>query len=318
MTIENAVRDFSGRISPVREKKLVAVSGGRDSVALLHALHASGHHRLVVCHLNHCLRGRASAGDAAFVEKLAARLGLPVEIGSALVKREAAAGGVSLETAGRQARHRFLAECAARHRCRRVVLAHHADDQAETILFNLFRGSAGLRGMDGQTFHLVTGHRSPLEILRPMLQVTRQEVDRYMTLHRLRFREDATNAVAGASRNKLRLELLPAICTAMGRDVRPLLLRAQEIAAEEDRYMESMARPLSEGDTLNAAAIRKLPVALQRRVLHHWMRHRHTLPGIGFDEVESVRAMLVPDGPRAVNLSGNHFIRRRKGVLSAE
>ena len=116
MTIAEAITNFTAGHSSVRERKLVAVSGGRDSVALLHALVAAGHRRLVVCHLNHRLRGRASAGDAAFVQRLADSLGLPAEIGTEEVRRTAKLHGRSLETAGREARHRFFHECARRHR----------------------------------------------------------------------------------------------------------------------------------------------------------------------------------------------------------
>ena len=168
MTIEAAIRAFTLR-HPVRQKKLIAVSGGRDSVALLHALHAAGHHRLVVCHLDHRLRGRASTGDAAWVKSLAAKMGLTCETAAADVKTLAATGGESLESAGRRARHTFFGACARIHRCRTVLTAHHADDQVETVLFNLFRGSSGLRGMAAETEIIVPGLRQPLRVVRPFL-----------------------------------------------------------------------------------------------------------------------------------------------------
>ena len=249
MNVTAALRAFTLR-HPVRERKLVAVSGGRDSVALLYALHGSGHRNLVVCHLNHRLRGRAAAGDAAFVKRLAERLELPCEISAADVKTEARNAGESMETAGRRARHRFLAECARRHRCRLVLMAHHADDQAETVLFNLLRGSSGLRGMAPAMEMKVPGFRAPLFIERPLLQVARREIDAWIAEHRLKYREDASNAATDPVRNKLRHVLLPAMGEAMGREVSPALVRAAEISAAEQEFLDGLAGPAAAAEIL--------------------------------------------------------------------
>lgn len=314
MTVEQSIAAFT-RQHPARERKLVAVSGGRDSVALLHALHEAGHRRLVVCHLNHRLRGRASAGDAAFVKRLATKLGLTCESEAVDVKREARDAGLSLETAGRRARQRFLAECARRHRCRLVVLAHHADDQTETVLFNLLRGAAGLRGMAAEQEIRVAGHRAPLRLLRPLLGVSRAGIDEYITRCGLAFREDATNAGPDATRNRLRHEIIPALCDVMQRDVRTALCRAAEISAAEQAWMDDLAAPFAGEDWLDARELGLQPVALQRRAVFLWLQ-RQSLPGIGFAAVESVRAMLdVQAGPAGVNLPGNHLLRRREGLV---
>lgn len=314
--MEDAILTFTQR-HPTREKKLVAVSGGRDSVALLHALHGAGHRRLVVCHLQHRLRGRASAGDAAFVKRLAARLGLRFECGSADVRRQAFVRGESIEAAGRAARHRFFGECARRCRCRTVVMAHHADDQAETVLFNLFRGASGLRGMAAITELIPQGLRRPLFVLRPLLAVTREEIDQWIAKHGVSYREDASNARTEPVRNKIRHRMLPAICEAMGRDVRPALLRAADIAAEEQTLLQAMAAPYAEEAELDIRIITSLHCALQRRVIRLWLS-RHRFTGIGFHEVEAVRAMLdTINGPACVNLPGNRFVRRSRAKLRA-
>lgn len=293
----------------------MAVSGGRDSVALLHALHDTGHRRLVVCHLNHRLRGRAAAGDAAFVGRLAAKLGLICESEAVDVKREARDEGLSLETAARIARQRFLAECARRHRCRLVVLAHHADDQAETVLFNLLRGAAGMRGMATVQEIRVAGHRAALRLLRPLLGVSRAEIDEYITRCGLAFREDATNAALDATRNRLRHEVIPVLCGVMQRDVRPALCRAAEISATEQAWMDDLAAPFAGEDWLDARELIEQPLALQRRAIFLWLQ-RQGLPGIGFAEVESVRAMFdLQNGPAGVSLPGNRLLRRRAGLV---
>jgi tRNA(Ile)-lysidine synthase len=317
MKLDAAIAAFTRR-HPAGEKKLVAVSGGRDSVALLHALHAAGHRRLVVCHLNHRLRGRASAGDAAFVKRLAGSLGLPCETGALDVRKAAKAAGESLETAGRRARHHFLAGCARRHRCRLVLMAHHADDQAETVLFNLLRGAAGLRGMGTVKELTVPGFRLPLRVERPLLAVPRAEVDAWVAAHGIVFREDITNSGLDPIRNRLRLDLLPALCEAMGRDVRPALCRAAEISATEQEFLDALAEPLALHATLDARELTSRPIALQRRVILLWLRHLQ-FPGAGFAEVEAVRALLdLQQGPARVNLPGNRFVRRSAGTLRAE
>ena len=314
MKMEAAIEAFMLR-HPLREKKLVAVSGGRDSVGLLYALHEAGHRNLVVCHLDHRLRGRASAGDAAFVKRLAEKLGVACESGAVDVKEAATGAGVSLETAGRQERHRFLADCARRHRCRLVLLAHHADDQAETVLFNLFRGSSGLRGISTMTEIRVPGFRQPLCLERPLLAVSRAELDAWMAAREIKFREDATNGGTEPVRNKLRHLLLPAICEAMGRDVRPAICRAAEIASSEQAFLDALVMPAAQEPTLDTRPLAALPLALQRRTILLWLKAQG-FPGTGFDEVEAVRGMLDPgSGPARVNLPGNRFVRRTRGKL---
>src|ERR1700730_3456302 len=173
------IRSSLLRRLPVDARDLIGVSGGRDSVALLHWLIEAGYKKLVICHLNHQLRGRSSEADARFVEKLAANydnkivgqaLRLPsspaskrcacsttriarvdLEIGSTNIRVLAAKKKMSIETAGREARYQFFARVAKRRRCRTIFLAHHADDLVETFLINLFRGAGpgGLSAMRG-------------------------------------------------------------------------------------------------------------------------------------------------------------------------
>src|SRR5688500_16582742 len=126
---------------PPDDRYLIGVSGGRDSVTLLHLLADAGYRRLIVCHLDHKLRGKAGGSDAAFVRQLAKRLQLDVEIESADVKALARQSKQSIETAGRTARYEFFARIARRRRCRTLFVAHHADDLVETFLLNLFRGA---------------------------------------------------------------------------------------------------------------------------------------------------------------------------------
>src|SRR6266513_5129925 len=133
---------------PRDARYLIGVSGGRDSVALLHWLINLGYKKLIVCHLNHQLRGRSSDADARVVEKVARKYRVDCELGAANVRVLAKKKKMSIETAAREARYSFFAKAAKRHRCHTIFLAHHADDLVETFLFNLIRG-AGLTGLAG-------------------------------------------------------------------------------------------------------------------------------------------------------------------------
>src|SRR5207244_10855232 len=134
---------------PPDARYLIGVSGGRDSVALLHWLVDLGYHKLIVCHLDHQLRGRSSRADARFVEKLAGKYDVGLDLALANVRALADRKNMSIETAAREARYKVFAKIAKKRRCRTIFLAHHADDLVETFLINLFRGSgsAGLAGM---------------------------------------------------------------------------------------------------------------------------------------------------------------------------
>ena len=138
-------KDVIARFPPMH-RYLIGVSGGRDSIALLHLLTNLGYRRLIVCHLDHQLRGRSSTADAKFVRGLARKLKLECELGRINVAVRARRKKQSIETAGRNARYEFFARIARRRRCRTIFLGHHADDLVETFLLNLFRG-AGPTGL---------------------------------------------------------------------------------------------------------------------------------------------------------------------------
>jgi len=303
---------------------LIAVSGGRDSVALLHWLTSAGWKRLVVIHLNHGLRGRSSDADAKFVRNLAAKLGLRCEVRKVDVARFAERGKLSVETAGREARRAFFAAMAKRHRCRFLFTAHHADDQAETVLHRLCRG-ASLRGASGMrgAAETIPG----LTTLRPLLEVTRAEIDDYVARHRLRFRDDASNASSAHTRNRVRRELLPLMSKVFRRDVRPLLARFAELAERDDACLNSFAREFCmrrklehpDGSVRLTPALRRLPSAISSRILHQWLTGRK-IPDIGNHEIESALWMLRGDGPAKINLPGGahlHCDGRRLWVEQA-
>src|SRR6266481_4021415 len=284
LSLEEELQDF-----PSNRRYLIGVSGGRDSIALLHLLVDLGYNKLVVCHLNHQLRGRESRRDARFVEKIARNLRFDCEIGSTDVGALAKRSKLSIETAARFARLAFFVEVARRRRCPRIFLAHHADDLVETALLNLFRGAGpgGIAAMRKILIHHIG--KTQLTILRPLLGVWRSEIDSYVSRRHLEFREDATNAVLHSSRNKIRHRILPDIENQFGRDVRKTIWRAAQIWSEEEAVLDSLVpTDLTAVATLSVTTLRKLPVALQRRTILRWLRSRK-VADVGFDIVENVR-----------------------------
>jgi tRNA(Ile)-lysidine synthase len=304
---------------PVSRRYLVGVSGGRDSVALLHRLTELGYRRLIVCHLHHKLRGRAGTADARFVKRLATQLNVDFELGKADVARLARQTKQSIETAGRMARYQFFARVARRRRCRRIFLGHHADDLVETFLINLFRGTGptgfgGIRRVARQT---VDGLQ--LEVIRPMLGVWRSEIDAYIKSRRLKFRDDETNETFGPLRNRMRRRIIPYIEKQFGRQVRGAVWRAAAIAADEADWLTGLVdSKQTKGRELAVKELREQPRALQRRTIHRWLQS-HDVTDLNFETIERVRALLDPDAREAkTNLPRGRHARRRAGKIFIE
>ena len=199
-------------------------------MALLDILASLASYRLnlVPAHLNHLLRGDESDRDEGFVRQLTARYGLTPEIRRVDVAAAAAAAGLSLEEAGREARYGFFRELAGRYGARSIALAHHRDDQAETVLMRLMRGSAGSglsairpKGEDGL-------------LVRPLLAVSRGEIEAYLVRVGLEWREDSSNSNTGFLRNRVRLELLPLLRSYNPRIAESLCQTAEALARDEE------------------------------------------------------------------------------------
>jgi len=187
---------------------VVAVSGGADSVALLDILSslAEPRLRLVIAHLNHLLRGVESDGDEEFVRSLGQRYGIPVETARVDVKGLARREKRSLEEAGRMARYDFFARVARQYHAAAIALAHHAGDQAETVLMRLIRGAGG-------TGLCAMAPKCAGNLVRPLLAVTREEIEVYLEHRGFTYRNDSTNSDTGLLRNRIRHELLPLLRT---------------------------------------------------------------------------------------------------------
>jgi len=309
LKIRSLLRQF-----PPDGRYLIGVSGGRDSVALLHRLTNLGYRKLIVCHLNHQLRGQSSAADARFVEKLAAQYGVDFEFGSANVRAIAKKKKNSIETAAREARYSFFAKTAKRRRCHTIFLGHHADDLVETFLLNLIRGAGltGLAAMRDVFTRDIDGVN--LTIVRPLLSVWRSDIDKYVQQYHLKFREDATNKNLAATRNRLRNRIIPYLERILGRNLRQNIWRTAMIAGEEEKWLDAEV-PDSTNAHFSVPRLRALPIALQRRAILKWLRAQN-ISDLGFDVIERVRSLADREAPIAkVNLPKDRHARRRAGKI---
>jgi tRNA(Ile)-lysidine synthase len=298
---------------------LIGVSGGRDSVALLHWLVECGYNKLIVCHLNHRLRGRSSRADAIFVQKLAAKYDVDLALSAIDVRALAVRTKQSIETAARDARYKFFAQVAKRRRCRTIFLGHHGDDLVETFLINLFRGAGpgGLSAMRGVSIRKIDNMK--LQIVRPLLGVSREQIDDYVREQGLKFREDASNKNLVPLRNRIRHRIIPEIEKQLGRNVRGTIWRAATIAAEEENFFEALLPDkLSKLTALAVKPLRAMPIAVQRRLLHEWLRARD-VPDLSFDLIERVRTLLdLSNRAAKTNLPQDRHVRRRAGQIFIE
>jgi tRNA(Ile)-lysidine synthase len=297
----------------VRPEKtaVIGVSGGRDSIALAHLLISMRWKKLVVAHLNHGLRGRASEEDAAFVRQFAKDHGVRCAIGKVNVAALAKRKKLSVETAARDARRDFLLRLAGKHRCGAVFMAHHAEDQAETVLQNLFRGAA-LRGVSGMAPAAWLGES--VLLLRPALDASRREVDEYMAAHGLQHREDESNAFLEFTRNRVRHELLPLLDDIFRREVSPLITRFAEHARQDDEFLQTLVNRCStdpnvvepDGSLRITGKFRRQHPAVQGRILRNWLVGRSSR--IGSREVHAAQAMLEGRKAGRINLPGDAWL----------
>jgi tRNA(Ile)-lysidine synthase len=286
---------------------LVAVSGGSDSVALLRALAAikkrsSGPGRLIVGHFNHHLRSQAD-GDAGFVAGLANKLGLMFALGEAEVAKLADQQGDGIEAAARTARYAFFQEAAQRHGARYVVTGHTADDQAETVLFNVLRGT-GLSGLAG--IPRVRPLGPAVSLIRPMLSIRRCEVMSYLAQIKQDYCVDPTNASSDFARNRIRHELLPLVRRGFNHDIDGALCRLSHLAGDAQRVIENLAdelldRCVSRDQKFDAVIVKTKPlVETDRHLIRElfialWRREGWPLQDMGFAEWESL-ATMAADG----------------------
>jgi tRNA(Ile)-lysidine synthase len=310
------------------------VSGGADSCALLLALDELLKSKrlspkITVAHLNHGLRGKASKEDAEWVGNLARQLGYEVEIAQANVKKRAKDTSDNLEQAARRARYEFLTRTSSEKRADVLLTAHTLDDQAETVLLNLLRGS-GAEGLSGIQAVRLFNSQSGLLLARPLLAWARRaDTESFCRLRKVRFRVDEMNTDESFTRVRVRKQLLPLMQSFNGRIVEALA-RTAELLRADTSVLNQQAEDLLQaaGQSDNAIAETRLPllcvdvlarapVAIRRRALRKWIAQgRGDLRRFELVHMLSVEKLLTGTrGGRIAELPGGATVRRKRGWL---
>src|SRR5690242_9662017 len=304
--LRDIFKDYAMKHNLLRlcDRLLVAVSGGPDSVSLLHLLCEFKNEwdlHLEVAHLQHGIRGDAARQDAMFVERLAEELKLPFHMREVdLPRLRSAAGRGNLEALARAERYRFFAELVASRKLSKVATAHTQDDQTETVLMWFLRG-AGLRGLGGmaplQQIHIPSEKSLSLTVVRPLLDISKADVLYYLSTRSKAYCTDQTNQDRTYLRNWIRLELLPKIRARAGDGVSARVSQQAGLVRDEDALLHTLTLQTygsvsADGELLRSALL-KQPKALQRRILRYWIEQaRGHLRGIDFIHIEALLRLI--------------------------
>lgn len=301
---------------------LIAVSGGADSVALLRglvAIGAGGRGGISAAHVNHGLRGAESDGDEAFVHRLANQLGIACHRQKAELPKTS---GDGLEAAARVARYEFLKAAAERAGARYVATAHTADDQAETILHRILRGT-GLAGLAG--IPRVRPLGSSISLIRPILAICRSDVLDYLHSLGQPYREDATNTETHFTRNRIRHELLPLIRQHYNCDADAALRRLGQLAGEAQEVIAAKVTPFvdravtikADGSAIvDTATFADQPHYLVREILiATWQSAGFPQQSMGFEQWERLASMAEPSAADRKQILPGQITAKRQGPM---
>lgn len=294
------------------DKVIVAVSGGPDSIALLHSLYTRSSEfgiTLHVAHLNHGIRGEASNLDEQFVKEFADDLGLSCTTKSVDIPGMKSQMQTCMEDAARVVRYKFLQDTAAMFDANKIAVGHNADDRAESVLLNIIRGA----GIDG------IGSIRPIRgnIVRPLLHTTRREIEEYITENTLPFRVDETNMDTSYSRNRIRHELLPMLESGYNPEIRAALVRLADIASDTSEYIEQAAYQAKAGmiyrDGWDAELFAQLPFAIQRQILRSEIESlKGDLKDVSLEQIDRVLDTLRANEDFKITLPTGHIYAVRQ------
>lgn len=304
------------------DRVAVAVSGGADSVALLLLLlELRGELGIVlsVAHVNHKLRGEESDEDEQFVAELARRHDLELLVRAAPVDRERGSG---IEAAARALRYHFFRELARSGPARKIATAHTVDDQAETVLLRMLRGT-GIRGLAGIHPRLVFREeqredegRAFGEVVRPLLEVRRAELQEFLQARGQEWREDSSNRDPSFLRNRVRLAVLPVLKESFGDLAVKNLADLAEIArVEEDHWERGHPEVRAADGDLQVTLLSDLPLAAQRRLVRNWLETNAGSRSVSFRVIDDVLELAAGAAGRTLELPGGRILRRTQREL---
>lgn len=291
---------------------LLGLSGGADSTALLHILVGSGV-KVTAAHINHCIRGAEADEDEAFCREMCEKLRVPLEVLRCDVPAEAMKTGEGLEEAARRIRYSFFNKIMKERHIPILVTAHNADDNLETLLFNISRGSS-TRG--GCGIPPVRKEGRSAVVVRPILGLTKKEIIEYCDSHGLRYVTDSTNSDENYSRNRLRHKVLPEL-RRLNPDAAGAAIRFCDSLREDDAYLTSAAeekrQEITTKDGLLTDPLSGLPRALSARILFAAAKEAGAAP-----ERHHLNAMLdiAAEGYGSQSLPGGVTAHVRRGILS--
>lgn len=303
------------------DRVLVGVSGGPDSVALIHllvSLRAEFNLSIHVAHLNHQFRAREAEADAQYVELLAQHLGIPYTIETFDVPGFISAKGLSPEDGARRVRYNFFDKVSGIIGATKIALGHTADDQAETILMRLIRGS-GTEGLLG-----ILPVRA--KVIHPLIEVTREEVEAYLKEHNLSGKLDTSNLKPIYTRNKIRLKLLPLLTEEYNPNIKAILVRTAEILSQDDDYLKGATRKALDRVikgrktgmiTLDLNRFRLLHKAIQRRLLREVLiLAKGDVLNITVGHIDDILVLMLAEGSARLNLPDGLIVAKEYEELS--
>ncbi len=307
--LESETLPLLGSEAPI----LVGVSGGRDSIALLTLLAELPGCRPIACHVHHGIRKCTADADARFTETYARKLGIPFMVEYMDVPRIAQRDGISVETAARKLRQECFAKWHQHMPGSMVALAHHRDDQAETILFHLCRGTSFLRGMKP-----VATWPGGMTVLRPLLGTSRQHITEWLTDRQICWQEDETNAETDIVRNAIRQNILPALSSILKRDVIPIITRSVRLGEEQEAALSQALDMMELTDTqgrLFLPKINAMPAELKKAAIFRFLKSKG-VPDITEECVERTLNILDINGPSRTSLPGGLLALRKEHRLN--
>ena len=298
LEVKQVLRDK--RLLHAGDTVICAVSGGADSMALLHVLHrlsAEMKLRLVAAHINHGFRKEESAHEAEVVRSFTEQLGIPLAYYQEDVPAYASEHGLNAQAAAREVRYRLLERCANDWSASVIALAHHQDDQAETVLLNMLSGSA-LTGLTGMPWSRLWNNN--MKRIRPLLRITKQAIFAYAAEFDIPYCTDSSNELTKYERNRLRITIMPQLLS-FNPNLPQTLSRMAEILHDEDAYMASQTRELEQrivtreqgAYIIDRGDLQAEPIALQRRLIKLILNYlAEDARFADYSKVESIRTAI--------------------------